>query len=190
MYQFRHGHINRMINRKDRSTIFNAEHGFLDIIYVRLQRRRLTKKLGNERRSRLHVTCGRVLLARAQMCNNLQLRFVILFPEFVVGRTEATDVEIHNALAHYGRDLCVRFGVPPAHSAACDYFRHDFRLELVHNASRFVGQGKQSQGVSGLYLPESFCTRRRSGSTCGLRRRSPALDRGLTVCRTFSGTLS
>ena len=165
-----------MIDRKDRSTTFDAEHGFLDMIYVGLQRRRLTKKLGDDRRSRLHVPMGRVLLARAQMSNKLLLTFGILLPELVVVRTEATDVVIDNALAHYARDFCVRFGVPPAHSAACDYFRYESRLELVHNASLLLGLGKQQQGGSGWYM---YFSTRRSG-TCGLRRsrRSPALDRG------------
>jgi len=79
-----------MIDRKDRSTIFNAEHGFLDMIYVGLQRRRLRKKLGDELRSRLHVLTGRVLLARAQTCNKGLLTFGIFLPELVVVRTEAT----------------------------------------------------------------------------------------------------
>jgi hypothetical protein len=147
-----------MIDRKDRCTIFNAEHGFLDMIYVGLQRRRLRKKLGDERRSRGHVLIGRVLLARAQTCNKGLLTFGIFLPELVVVRTEATDVVFDNANAHYARDSVVRIGVPPAHSAACDYFRYNSWLDFVHNASMFVGFSNQTQGGSRL-LYKYFSTR-------------------------------
>ena len=105
LYQFCHGGINRMIDRKDGSTTFDAEHGFLDMIYVGLQRRRLTKKLGDDRRSRLLMPRGRVLLARAQMSNHLLLTFGILLPELVVVRSVATEVVIDNELAHYARNF-------------------------------------------------------------------------------------
>ena len=112
-----------MIGRKDRSTVFQAEYRFLDIINARLLLlRSCTKMLADDCRSLSHVISGRVLLAHAQMLQNLGLLFGVSVSELVVVRTVATEVIVDNHPAPYGCGNLVRFGVPPAHSAACDNF--------------------------------------------------------------------
>jgi hypothetical protein len=99
------------------------------------------RKLGNECPSEMHAACSSVLLALAQLLHSLHLTFGVICPERVVWRAIATDVVSDSKLAHFGCDVFVRFGVPPARSAACDNFLREPRLEWVHYAVRlgFLG---------------------------------------------------
>ena len=78
---FGHVSINRMIGGKDRCTVFNAEHGELDMVYVGLRRWCCTEQLGDECRARIQVTSGSVLLALAQMFHHLTLTLGVICPE-------------------------------------------------------------------------------------------------------------
>ena len=82
---------------------------------------------------------GRVVLAHAQMLQNFRLHFGVPVSELVVVRTAATEVVVGNHPSQYGCGNLVCFGVPPAHSAAFDNFRHEQQLDLVHNASAELG---------------------------------------------------
>jgi hypothetical protein len=63
---------------------YNTKYVLHDMIYVGLQRRCLAEKLGDECQSLIHVACGCVLLALAQMLYSIHLTLGVICPESVV----------------------------------------------------------------------------------------------------------